>query len=202
MATGIDTTWYLSSNELAYINSMKMKLAVILGVVHMTLGIVLRGCNSWYFNKKLDLMFEVIPQLVILVAMFGYMDILIIMKWLTDWTGREGKAPSIIQTMIAMFISFGATPEGTDPIIGTGKQQQTISLTLLILVVICVPVLLCCKPCLLHFGKQDHAKRMARISAEDEFDGVQLIERPATAVTDDFDRIQTLDNENRLTDEA
>lgn len=119
MSTGLDTTWYLSSNELAYSNSMKMKIAVIIGVCHMTLGIILKGCNALYFNKKLDFMFEFVPQLVILVAMFGYMDLLIILKWLTDWTGRSGRAPSIIQTMIAMFISFGAVPEGSDPILGT-----------------------------------------------------------------------------------
>ena len=121
--TGIDTVWYLSSNELAYVNSMKMKIAVILGVLHMTLGIVLRGSNALHFNKKLDFLFEFLPQLIILVALFGYMDLLIIMKWLTDWTGRESKAPSIIQTMIAMFIEFGALPADTDPIIGTAKQQ-------------------------------------------------------------------------------
>ena len=55
--------------------------------------------------------------------MFGYMDALIVTKWLTDFTGREGKAPSIIQTMIGMFISMGAIPEGTDPLIGdSGKD--------------------------------------------------------------------------------
>ena len=124
MATGIDTVWYLASNELAYINSMKMKIAVILGVVHMTVGIVLRGINNLYFGKKVDFAFEFLPQLIILLAMFGYMDGLIITKWLTDFTGREGKAPSIIQTMIAMFISMGAIPEGTDPLIGdSGKDQ-------------------------------------------------------------------------------
>jgi len=96
MSTGTDITWYLSTNELAYVNSMKMKIAVIIGVAHMTLGIVLKGLNALYFNKKLDFMFEFVPQLVILVAMFGYMDVLIIMKWLTDWTGKTERAPSII----------------------------------------------------------------------------------------------------------
>ena len=52
---------------------------------------------------------------------------------------------------------------------------------MLILAVVSIPVLLCCKPCLLHFGKQDHEKRMTRISAEDEFEGVQLLERPTTS---------------------
>ena len=98
---------------------MKMKIAVILGVAHMTLGIVLKGCNLIYFGRKIDFVFEFIPQLVILLAMFGYMDFLIIVKWLTDFSGIEDKAPSIIQTMIAMFISFGAIPENTVPLLGT-----------------------------------------------------------------------------------
>ena len=155
-STGIDPVWYLSSNELAYVNSMKMKIAVILGVVHMTLGIVLKGANLVYFGRKIDFVFEFLPQLIILLALFGYMDFLIVVKWLTDFTGREGQAPSIIQTMIAMFINMGAIPEGTVPLLGqTGKGQQTVSLTLLVLTVICVPTLLCCKPCLLYRSQQD-----------------------------------------------
>ncbi len=75
---------------------MKMKIAVILGAIHMSLGIVLRGFNNIYFGKKVDFAFEFVPQLIILLAMFGYMDGLIVTKWLTDFTGREGSAPSII----------------------------------------------------------------------------------------------------------
>ena len=103
---------------------MKMKIAVILGVFHMTLGIVLKGCNLIYFSRKIDFAFEFLPQLIILLALFGYMDFLIIVKWLTDFTGKEDKAPSIIQTMISMFISMGAIPENTVPLLGTtGKGQ-------------------------------------------------------------------------------
>ena len=94
--SGIDPVWYLASNELAYVNSMKMKIAVILGIFHMTLGIALKGCNLIYFERKIDFVFEFVPQLVILLALFGYMDVLIIVKWLTDFSGKEDKAPSII----------------------------------------------------------------------------------------------------------
>ena len=158
-----------------------MKIAVILGVAHMTLGLCLKGCNLIYFGRKIDFVFEFIPQVVILLALFGYMDFLIIVKWLTDFTGNEGKAPSIIQTMISMFISMGAIPAGTQPLLGTtGKGQQTVSLTLLVLTVICVPTLLCCKPCLLYKSQLDVQRKQALMKrkaegSEDEFVGVQLL---------------------------
>ena len=43
---GVDPSWYRSINEIAFINSLKMKVAVIYGVAHMTLGIFLKGTNA------------------------------------------------------------------------------------------------------------------------------------------------------------
>ena len=53
--------------------------------------------------------FEFIPQMVMLLALFGFMDLLIIVKWLTDYSADPtlGKPPSIISTMITMFLGFG-----------------------------------------------------------------------------------------------
>lgn len=39
--------------------------------------------------------------------MFGYMDMLIIIKWNTNYLGAENEAPSIISTMVAMFLDGG-----------------------------------------------------------------------------------------------
>ena len=126
---------------------MKMKISVILGVLHMALGIFLRGANHVHFSRKVDFIFEFVPQIVILLAIFGYMDAMIISKWTTDFSGRTDRAPSIIQTMIALFINLGALPKGQDAVIGgSARTQQTISLTLVILAVVCIPTLLCCKP--------------------------------------------------------
>ena len=41
------------------------------------------------------------------IAMFGYMDALIVIKWLTNYNGKTDKAPSIINTMVAMFLGGG-----------------------------------------------------------------------------------------------
>lgn len=42
-------------------NSLKMKLAVILGVFQMMLGIILKAVNAIHFKEKLDFIFEFIP---------------------------------------------------------------------------------------------------------------------------------------------
>lgn len=58
---GMDWRWYEATNILTFFNSFKMKLAVILGVMQMTLGIVLRGMNAIYFKDFLSFFTEVIP---------------------------------------------------------------------------------------------------------------------------------------------
>lgn len=93
---GVDPKWYVSKNELSYLNSLKMKLAVIFGVSQMTLGIICKGLNCVYKKSALDFVFEFIPQLVFLLCLFGFMDLLIILKWLTNWEGRTHEAPSVI----------------------------------------------------------------------------------------------------------
>lgn len=80
-AFGIDPAWYTTVNELAFTNNVKMKLAVILGVAHMTLGIVTKGTNTIFFNDYMGFIFEVVTGFIILFGLFGWMDILIIAKW-------------------------------------------------------------------------------------------------------------------------
>ena len=112
---GLDHSWYEAENELVYFNSMKMKISVILGVAQMSLGIFLKAMNSIYFKKPIDFLFEFIPQITLLTVLFGYMCLLIIVKWITPWPDTS-QAPSIIGFMIKMFLGVGAV-EGT-PLIG------------------------------------------------------------------------------------
>jgi len=55
----------------------------------------------------IDFLFEFLPQIIVLLALFGYMDLMIIIKWLTNWEGQESNAPSVITTMIDMFLNMG-----------------------------------------------------------------------------------------------
>jgi len=58
---GIDPKWFIASNELNFFNSLKMKLAVIIGVIQMSYGIVLKAVNCVHYDLWIDLIFEFIP---------------------------------------------------------------------------------------------------------------------------------------------
>jgi len=176
---GIDPAWTLSSNEITFMNSVKMKMAVIFGVAHMSMGVCCKGLNAIYNRNKTDFFFEFVPQITMLVALFGYMDLLIIVKWLTDFTGREKEAPAIIGTMINVFLAGGTITEGEVALIGTADYQQSVSLTIVAIVLVCVPLMLIPKPILLsRMYAQEHHRRE---NHEGEFEGIQM----ATVQNDD-----------------
>lgn len=58
---GLDPAWFVAKNELNYVNSLKMKISVILGVLQMSLGVCMKAFNSLYFGNYLDLCCEFIP---------------------------------------------------------------------------------------------------------------------------------------------
>lgn len=98
-----------------------------------------------------------------LLALFGYMDVLIILKWVTDFTGRESEAPSVISTMINMFLAGGAVPDGEAALIGSPSTQASVSTVIVFVVLICVPIMLVPKPILLSraFRKEQERKEKA-----------------------------------------
>lgn len=104
---GLDPKWYVAKNELAFFNSLKMKISVILGVSQMLFGIVLKGFNAIYFNNMVDFIFEFIPQIIFMGILFGYMIIMIICKWLTHWVDTS-RAPSIISLLMSIFLKGGS----------------------------------------------------------------------------------------------
>jgi V-type H+-transporting ATPase subunit a len=58
-----------------------MKLSVIMGIAHMTIGVLIKGTNTLFRNDYPSFFFEVVAGLVMLLGLFGWMDILIYGKW-------------------------------------------------------------------------------------------------------------------------
>ena len=152
---GLDPRWLQSSSVLTFTNSFKMKLAVIFAILQMCLGILMKGLNSLYFKSLLDFFTEFIPQMVLMLALFGWMDTLIVAKWLYPKNVEEFyvektsdynavfKAPSIISTMIDIFLNFA---DSKDKYYYLFEGQAYLSLMCLALALISVPVMLVIKP--------------------------------------------------------
>jgi V-type H+-transporting ATPase subunit a len=96
---GMDPSWHISENELLFYNSMKMKMSVVLGIFQMTLGILLKASNARFFNQPLDLYLEFLPMIIFDMALFGYMVILIFLKWSINWDARMYSATCLPDTL-------------------------------------------------------------------------------------------------------
>ena len=70
---GLDPVWHVSSNELLFFNSFKMKLSVVFGIIQMFCGTCLKGANAVYFGNTLDFLYEFVPMVVFAVSLFVYM---------------------------------------------------------------------------------------------------------------------------------
>jgi V-type H+-transporting ATPase subunit a len=80
-AFGLDPVWHGTTTQLAYTNSLKMKIAVSLGVVQMTFGIILSAFNFKYFGETLSIWTEFLPQMIFMLSLFGYMITMVLLAF-------------------------------------------------------------------------------------------------------------------------
>ena len=141
---GVDPIWYAAKEEITYLNSFKMKTSVIFGVWQMSMGTFIKGMNAVYNGHWIELIFVVFTQMTLLMALFGLMDTMIVVKWLTDWDARGESAPAIIQFMITMFIYRGVPQDPTEAKLIEGQQETQVFL--LIVALITIPLMLFVEP--------------------------------------------------------
>jgi V-type H+-transporting ATPase subunit a len=117
---GMDPIWYISGQDITILNSLKMKISVIIGVIHMLCGTVFKAMNARFKQDYIEIFFVVVPQIVLMCCLFGFMDLMIIKKWLTDWSDPDaGSPPSITTMMVDMGINFGASSTGDANLFGS-----------------------------------------------------------------------------------
>jgi len=152
---GFDPIWFRTEQEIAFMNSFKMKMSVILGVAQMLLGTCLKGFNAIYFGRHCEFIFVVITQILLMLALFGFMNFLIVVKWTTNWdqemahvkatTGEAWNAPGIIAQMIVMFIN-GGVPVAGERQLDLIPNQTTVMKNLLIVAAVTIPLMLLVNP--------------------------------------------------------
>jgi len=147
---GIDPLWISASNALTFTNSYKMKMSVILGFLQMTFGVILSYFNGRYFKRSINVYHEFTPQILFLVGIFGYLCILIIMKWIKapENYPSPNSSPQIMVLLIQMFLSPGSLEDPAQVMFGheNGGAQKMVQVVLLAVALICVPWMLLVKP--------------------------------------------------------
>ncbi|KAG9487631.1 V-type proton ATPase 116 kDa subunit a 2 [Eleutherodactylus coqui] len=169
---GIDPIWNLASNRLTFLNSFKMKMSIILGVIHMTFGVVLSAFNYLHFKKKFSVLLVFLPELLFMLCIFGYLVFMVVYKWLAWSAANPKKAPSILLHFISMFM-FTGNDDGNTPLY-TG--QAGFQIFLVVVAFLCVPVLLLGKPLYLYwqhhggqtFGNYRKGYTLVRRASEEE----------------------------------
>ncbi|KAI1298296.1 H(+)-transporting V0 sector ATPase subunit a [Mortierella claussenii] len=158
---GIDYAWHGTENYLLFTNSYKMKMSVVLGVIHMSFGICMVYYNAKFFRKPIDIIGGFIPQMLFMQCLFGYLIVMIIYKWTVDWfeTDAAGHSlhnspPSLLNTMIYMFLSPGSVSEGDRLYSGQAFVQGV----LVLVAFICIPWMLFLKP---YYLKWEHNQARA-----------------------------------------
>ncbi|WVR06220.1 hypothetical protein IAU60_003250 [Kwoniella sp. DSM 27419] len=142
---GMDPGWHGADNQLIFNNSYKMKLSIILGVIHMTFAICLQVPNHIHFRKYMNIYAEFVPQMLFFHSIFGYLVVCIIYKWSVDWSQSATSPPGLLNMLIYMFLSPGTIADGTPLFSG----QAFIQVVLLLIALVCVPWMLMLKPYLL-----------------------------------------------------
>uniref|UniRef100_A0A671RT35 V-type proton ATPase subunit a n=1 Tax=Sinocyclocheilus anshuiensis TaxID=1608454 RepID=A0A671RT35_9TELE len=166
---GIDPIWNMAVNRLTFLNSYKMKMSVIIGVIHMSFGVVLSVFNHLHFRQKFKIYLLFLPELLFLLCLFGYLVFMIFYKWLAFSVRDSQLAPSILIHFINMFLM---QESATTPLY---PGQIGLQVFLVVVALLSVPVLLFGRPLYLYWlhhggkslGVHRGYERVRRVSEED-----------------------------------
>ncbi|KAG9474230.1 hypothetical protein GDO78_004507 [Eleutherodactylus coqui] len=149
---GIDPIWSIATNKLTFLNSFKMKMSVVLGIIHMLFGVTLSLLNHIYFKKPLNIYLGFIPEMIFMTSLFGYLVILILYKWCAYDAATSKSAPSLLIHFINMFLFNYSDP--SFPMLYGG--QIGLQCFLVVCAILCVPWMLVLKPLML---RQQYLRR-------------------------------------------
>ena len=103
-----------------------------------------------HFKNWVNIWCEFIPQVVFLLSIFGYMNFMIFWKWFKYDSTISGRAPSILITLINMFLMKSTDPNDMTQPAHLREElypyQSTVQLILLLMAVLCIPWMLAIKP--------------------------------------------------------
>jgi vacuolar-type H+-ATPase subunit I/STV1 len=97
-----------------------MKISMIVAFFHMGFGMVLKIINERKRSENDKIIYDSLPKIGLLCTTVGYLIVLIVKKWMTDYTAIEHTAPSIINSMLELYL--GWNPKRTHSIFSSIEQ--------------------------------------------------------------------------------
>uniref|UniRef100_A0A7N8YBM4 V-type proton ATPase subunit a n=1 Tax=Mastacembelus armatus TaxID=205130 RepID=A0A7N8YBM4_9TELE len=170
---GIDPIWNMAVNRLSFLNSYKMKMSVVVGVIHMSFGVVLSVFNHLHFRQKCNVYLLFLPELLFLLSLFGYLVFMIFYKWLAFGARDSSRAPSILIHFINMFVMQGKDITPLYP------GQTGLQIFLVVIAMLSVPVLLLGKPIYLYWlfrGGKGLRRRRVSVKPKEGLDEMTIRE--------------------------
>jgi V-type H+-transporting ATPase subunit a len=147
---GLDPAWMLASNKIIFLNSFKMKVSIIFGLVHMLFGVTMSVVNHNFFRRRSNIFLEFIPQILFLTLLIGYLVFIMFWKWIrfepkAEMPYSPGCAPSALIFFINMLL-FGKNKveDGCDEYMY--PYQFQVQIGVVVVAVLCVPWMLVGKP--------------------------------------------------------
>ncbi|CAH1980778.1 unnamed protein product [Acanthoscelides obtectus] len=166
---GVDPIWQMAKNKIIFLNSFKMKLSIIFGVVHMIFGVCVSVVNFVHFKRYSSIFLEFLPQVMLLLFLFLYLVIMMFMKWimfsgtyddqvtLANPVNVHGSscAPSVLIYFINMMLMSKTVPrEGCETYMYPG--QGSVQYFLVAGALICIPFMLLGKPIYIMMSRKNH----------------------------------------------
>merc|ERR1712025_1306333 len=166
-------------NKIGFLNTYKMKISLIFGIVHMTFGVLLSLWNKLSKKQYHQVVLEFIPQIVFLLGIFGYLVIMIFIKWIMYGANQsdpfsEHCAPNLLITFINMMLMKQADVDmkmdkchqGLNYEIYMYPGQQGLQQLLLVVGVAMIPVMLLGKPLFIMYRRKQARARYSSLRDE------------------------------------
>jgi len=175
---GVDPAWQSASNKIGFLNTYKMKISLIFGVIHMSFGVALSLWNKVSKRKYNEIILEFVPQIVFLLFLFGYLITMIFIKWVlygANYTDAfsEHCAPNLLITFINMMLFKEADVDkslnlchvdGMNYEIYMFHGQAALQKFLVLTAVMMVPIMLFGKPFYKLYKRMQEASRRESMS--------------------------------------
>ncbi|EDW14441.1 V-type proton ATPase 116 kDa subunit a1 [Drosophila mojavensis] len=170
---GLDPIWQLADNKIIFLNSFKMKLSIIIGVLHMIFGVCMSVFNFVHFKRYSSILLEFVPQILFLMLLFGYMCFMMFFKWFkyNGFTSNQPETPGCAPSVLIMFINMMLF-KNTPPLSGCKEymfeSQPQLQKAFVVIGLLCIPWMLLGKPL---YIKMTRSKQVAHVKHNGELTG-------------------------------